>query len=261
MRLSSCALACLTLVAAGTAIAAEPRHMTASGASLKIDGPCARHVSIQPDPTLNGQVAVDATADNPQEIAQLALNSDDGAKLFTPADRCWRPDGSWNFEPTLTLTIRVPPHFPINIDESNGNYTIGPVAGPLAADLSGSIQLHADSVTTLAVDMSGSGQVTIGQADGTVHADMSGSGTIDIGTGTLPDLTLDMSGSGRFRLGAGSIAKLRLETDGSGQVQIGGTVGDGTISISGSGSVNIAKVTGQLRQDVSGSGSVQIGSR
>ncbi|MEJ0046584.1 MAG: DUF2807 domain-containing protein [Rhodospirillales bacterium] len=246
---------------AGTA-AAEQRHMTATGTSFGVASPCARQVTIDPDPTLSGQVTIDATADNPQELAQLAFSgSGDAAKLRGPTDRCWRPDENIRFEPTLTIHVRVPPNFAVAIDESgSGDYRLGTI-GALAVDFSGSGRLQAAAITTLSVDMSGSGQLSAARVDGAVHAEISGSGAIDIAGGTLPALDLDISGSGGFRLGAGSIGKMNVDTSGSGKVQIGGTVGDAKLQLSGSGSVDIAKLTGSMSQEVEGSGTVRIGSR
>jgi hypothetical protein len=248
------------LLAAGTA-AAEPRHMSGSGSSLEVATPCARHVTIDPDPSLSGQVSVDATADNPEELAQLVLTSGDSVKLRGPTNECWRPDNNFSFEPTLAITIRVPPHFSIAIDESgSGDYQIGP-AGALAVDLSGSGKLQAESVTTLTVDISGSGRLAIAHANGAAHVGISGSGAIDIAEGTLPDLNLDISGSGEFRQRAGTVAKLKVDASGSGSVRVDGTVGDASVGISGSGGVDIAKLAGSISKEVDGSGEVRIGSR
>jgi hypothetical protein len=249
------------LLAAGTAAAAEPRHLAGSGTSLEVDSPCARQVTIDPDPSLSGQVSVDATADNPEELAQLVLTGGDSVKLRGPTNQCWRPDNSFSFEPTLVINIRVPPHFPIAIDESgSGDYHVGP-AGAFSVDLSGSGKLQAESVTTLTVDISGSGRLAVAHANGAAHAGISGSGAIDIAEGTLPDLNLDISGSGEFLLRAGTVAKLKVDTSGSGSVRVDGTVGDASVGISGSGGVDIAKLTGSISKDIDGSGEVRIGSR
>jgi hypothetical protein len=253
------ALPCALLFAG--AAAAETRHMAAPGTHLAVDSPCAREVTIDPDPSLSGQVTVDATADNPQEVAQLQFTTGDTAKLRGPTDQCWRPNGSFSFEPTLVIHIRVPPQFPIGVDESgSGDYRVG-VVGALSVDFSGSGRLRAESVTSVAVDMSGSGELTVGRADGAVHAEISGSGAIDIAAGTLPSVDLDISGSGGFRLASGSVGKLKVDTSGSGKVRVDGTVGDAALDLSGSGSVDIAKLTGSMSQQVDGSGSVRIGSR
>ena len=260
MNLFARALPCAILFATGAA-AAEPRHMTASGSSFAVDSPCARQVTIDPDPSLSGQVVVDATADNPQELAQLQLLSGDTAKLRGPQDQCWRPNGSFSFEPTLAIHVRVPPHFAIGIDEGgSGDYRVG-AAAALSVDFSGSGRLQAESATALSVDLSGSGQLAVAHLDGAAHAEISGSGAIDIGAGSLPTLDLDISGSGGFRLGAGSIGKLKVDTSGSGKVRVDGTVGDASLDISGSGNVDIAKLTGSISQQVDGSGAVRIGSR
>ena len=55
------------------AAAAAPAHAIATGASLAVELPCVRQVTIAPDAALAGQAVLDATADHPEEIAQVAV--------------------------------------------------------------------------------------------------------------------------------------------------------------------------------------------
>ena len=42
-----------------------------SGSALEIDTPCAKQVTIEPDPGLQSSITVSAVADNQQELTQL----------------------------------------------------------------------------------------------------------------------------------------------------------------------------------------------
>jgi hypothetical protein len=249
------ALACL---AAGAACA-QPRHMEATGSSLGIDSSCARQVTIQPDASLSGRAVVDANADHPEETAQLVFDSGRAAKLHVAAEHCWRPT-VWSGLPTLNISVRVPPGFPIDIEESGGvEYQLGDIGGPLELDLSGGVRLHGGRATSLQADLSGGGEITLASLDGNVKAEISGGSTIAVKTGSLPALSLDISGGGGFQLDAGTVGKLELDLSGGGGAKIGATVGDAALEVSGGGTVNIAKVTGNLTKDVSGSASVNVG--
>ena len=247
------------LLMAGAAQAA-PRHMEASGSKLAIDSSCAESVSIEPDPALTGRVTVDATADHPEEIAQLALDSfGDTAKLHQTVDHCARVGTLWSSEPTLHLTVRVPAGMAISLDEGGGDkYQIGAVDGPMALDLSGGVELHAANATTLSLDLSGGGQVALGQVNGAINGDISGGGTVKIDHVTGPSLALEVSGGGGFTIGDGKIDRVKIDLSGGGEAHIGATVGDATADVSGGGSVDFARVTGQLHKDVSGSGEVNV---
>ena len=247
------------LLAAGLAHA-QPRHLEATGASFAIDSSCARTVTIEPLPGLAGRVTVDATADHPDETAQLVFDSGSTAKLRIAGDECWRPDGGWSGSPTMKLAIHVPPGFGIAIDEGGGvTYAIGAVNGPLSLDLSGGVTLSAAEATTLNVDISGGGEATVATVDGPVKASISGGGRVTIAQGQVSALNLDISGGGGFALHGGEVAALSLDVSGGGQVHIDGPVGTAALDVSGGGTVNIAKVTGPLTKDVDESATVNIG--
>jgi hypothetical protein len=256
-RVAAAALLALPAVAAG----AETRQMAQSGTSLAIASPCARTVTIMPDQSLSGRVLLDASAEHPEEIAQLVFEADgQSVKLRVPRDRCWAPAGDDHLPSTLHLAFRVPAAMPLTIDETGGaDYTLGAIGGPLTLDVSGGITLHAASVRTMTLDISGGADLTIGQLDGQLKAQLSGGSKIQISQAELSNMTLAMSGGGTFRLGGGQIGRFSLELSGAGAVSIGATVGDATIALSGVGDVRIAKVTGQLTKDIDGVGNVTIG--
>jgi hypothetical protein len=251
--------ALLALAMPWCAAHAQPRHMEAAGNSLAVHSPCAATVTIQPDPALTGRVVLDATAQHPEETAQLAFDSGDTARLHGPARQCWEPEGETDFQSTLAIAIRVPPAMAIAIEEGGGaEYTLGALHGALTLDISGGVKLQAEQSGALTLALSGGGATKFGQVDGSAKLDVSGGGSVHIDHAVLQDLTISMSGGGDFRLGDGSAARVTVDLSGAASVQIGGVVGDATVELSGVGAVHFAKVTGHLIKDVEGIGTVSV---
>ena len=262
MKTSLTALPCALLLLAGTAHAAQ-RTLSAAGAKLVIDSPCARTVAVQPDPSLSGHFELVASADHKQELDALNFDNGDAARLSGP-DRCWGAEGLFGLanSRTLTLVIRVPAGTNLAIDESSPTtYTLGDIGGVLTLDLSAPVQLNAASATDVKADLSGPGEVKIGQVRGKLEADMSGPAHIIVAHGDVSNADLQISGTGGFRLDSGAIGRLHVDSSGVASVHIGGTVGDADVQLSGVGSVHIAKLTGKLDKDVSGVGDVSVGER
>jgi hypothetical protein len=259
-RLAAACVAAAALLVGGAASAA-PRHMELAGTKFAVDGSCAKQVTISPDAALSGHVVVDASADHPEEMAQLVLEDrHDAATLHGPRNGCWQAGGFWGFSPTMVITVHVPTGMPISLDESGGvEYTIGAVGGPLALDLSGGVRLQAEHATTLAIDVSGGAEITVDRVEGALTGDLSGGSNITLHHATVSAMTLDLSGGGDFTIGDGHIGALKLDVSGGGQIQIGASVGDAHVDVSGAGQVNIAHVTGTLSKDVSGAGEVNVG--
>jgi hypothetical protein len=249
----------LVIGLAGVAQAAQ-RHMEEAGGKLAVDSSCAATVSIEPDSGLSGRVILDATADHPEELAQLVMETDgDTAKLQHSDERCFRSAGLF-WTPTLKIAIRVPAGTAIAVDEGGGvHYTIGAVGGPLALDLSGGVQLEAAAAKALNLDLSGGGRVSIHQVAGPVTVDVSGGGTLKVDQVTIPALALEVSGGGGVTFGGGKIDTVKIDLSGGGTVHIGATVGDAAVEVSGGGSVAFARVTGHMDKDVSGAGEVTVG--
>lgn len=244
---------------ATTAAHAATLNVPLTGHALAIDTPCAEHVDIQPDPTLHDQVTLQATAEHPEEIDRLVLASGNTASIRTNKEGCGHTD---LFGPhrTLTLSIRVPAGFPLDIDESGaGHYQIGPVNGPMKIDLSGAAELTIAQATQLDVDISGEGNITLGQARGAAHINMSGHGRIAIDHAVMPNLDADMSGAGALTIAAGDIGQVKIDDSGLGAIRLETTVADAAVDISGAGSVHFAKLTGTLNKDISGMGAVTVG--
>ena len=246
----------LFAAAVGTAHAAT-LSATLEGSGLSIDSPCAISVAVTPDNTLHGQAVVEATAEHQEEIDHLLLESRGNARIHTHPGNCWKE--SFNSQPTLVLSVRVPAAYPLTIDESGfGRYTIGAVGGTLSLDLSGAADVTDASATSLHVDISGNGNLHVARADGPASIELSGHGDITVDQAAMPNFSVDLSGAGRVAVTAGHIGRARLEASGAGHMQIGAEVDDAHVDLSGVGSVHFSKVNGQLTKEVSGFGSVTV---
>jgi hypothetical protein len=258
----SAAILFLAIAAMPASAIAASRHLEGNAESFAIESPCARSVTIEPDPALTGKVAIEATADHGEEVDQLLLENGHALKLHHAGRECWAPARTSDWEETLALVIHMPPAMPLSVEESDGaEYTIGALTGPLTLDISGGVKLHADSSAALTIDLSGGADIDIAQVSGSAKADLSGGGNITIGQATLQDLTLQVSGAGGFTLRNGNVDRANIDLSGAASVKVGGTTKDATVSLSGAGSVHFGKVTGQLKKDVSGWGSVTVDSQ
>lgn len=121
----------------------------------------------------------------------------------------------------------------------------------------GSLVARAQSLRTesLTVDISGSGEVTIGSLEAQELAvQVDGSGKLNLG-GQVTTQRIDISGSGRYDAGGLASASAEISIDGSGNavLQASDTL---DISISGSGKVQYYG-NPRIDQSISGSGSVE----
>lgn len=222
---------------------AAERSVEVEGSSLAVDDPCARQVTIAADPALHGQVAVEATADHPEEIDRLSFDAQGAVRVHPLRDRasCWTPVPDRSFTPTLRLLLRVPDGFGVSIREPGfGRYEVGAI-GPLTLDLSGA------------------GVVQVARVDGHAAINLSGAGTVSIAHAAVDRLDAGLSGAGAVTVSQGRIGQADVETSGVGTVRVDASVGDATVALSGMGSVRFAVVTGRLSRKVSGAGSVVVG--
>ncbi len=258
------ALAALFALATHAACAAN-RDSTLAGSSFTIDSPCAHHVEIRPDAGLHGQAAISATADHQEELDRLLFETrphagKEEAIVRTVPAGCWRPEPFGQFDPTLVIVVRVPAGFPVSIDESGaGRYAVGDVGGPLSLDVSGAAHIAALHASTLDIDLSGAGAVTLARAEGAADIKVSGHGSVAIAQAAMPKLDIDLSGAGSVTIENGKVGSASVDESGFGQVSFGGEVGDAKVDISGAGSVHFGRLTGALEKDVSGAGSVSVG--
>lgn len=255
-------LAMLAMPILSAQASAFERDQALAGDRLSIASPCARHVDIRADPALHAGITVHATADHPEELAQLQFDAQDGARIQAGPnpERCWRSGASGSFKPTLTLAIRVPSRTPLSIDEAGAaDYTIGAIGGPLHLYLSGSVTMTDAQVAALDAQISGFGRVTVARAQGEAHVDLSGAGSLAIGDADLPVLSASVSGAGHITVGHGTVGRTTLDLSGAGGIAIDAVVDNASAQVSGLGSIRLARVTGTLRKDISGIGTVTVG--
>ncbi|MEQ7153915.1 GIN domain-containing protein [Brevundimonas aurifodinae] len=117
------------------------------------------------------------------------------------------------------------------------------------------ITVTAPSVTTF--DLEGSSDVKIRDYDhDTMAIDLSGSGEIEI-DGRATALELDISGSGEADLSRLILTDANVAIAGSGEARLGPT-GRADITISGSGDVELTQQPATLNQSISGSGDIDV---
>lgn len=253
-------LAILAMPILSAHASALEREQTLTGDRLSIDSPCARRVDIQPDPALHAEIVVHATADHPEELAQLLFDTRDGARIHAGPTRCWRPDPWASFTPTLALTIRVPSRTPLSIEEAGAaEYAVGAIGGALRLDLSGKVTVADAQVAALDAEVSGFGHVAVARAQGEAHVDLSGAGSVAIDDADLPVLSASVSGAGHITIKHGQVGRTALDLSGAGGIRIDAVVDNATAEVSGIGSIRLARVTGALRKDISGIGTVTVG--
>ncbi len=224
------------------ACAAE-RAVQVDGSSLAIDDPCARQVTITTDPSLHGRVAMEATADHPEEIDRLSFDTQGAARVRPLRDHasCWTPTPDESFTPTLRLALRVPERFGVAIAEPGfGQYDIG-------------------AIGTLTLDVSGAGVVRVAGVAGHAAIALSGAAEVTIAQAEADALDTQMSGAGSVTVSQGRIGRVHAQVSGAGTIRVGATVGDASVELSGFGSVRFATLTGRLTREVSGAGTVSVG--
>ncbi len=241
------ATAATTLLLATQAAWADHRDFgETQGTSLRVAQSCARHVAISVDPALSGRVVLSADAANPQEIDQIAASTVDGAArigLKPGLRECWQPVEHAPFSRTLVLTLRIPAHLDVALEDSGlGDYAIGAI-GALSVEESGMTSITAESVT------------------GDVRLDLSGAGTVTLNRVESNRVSASLSGVGTFRVASGRIGDLAVQNSGAASVAITPEVENATLSVSGMGGITVGGVRGNLTRSTSGMGRIAVAGR
>jgi hypothetical protein len=148
-----------------------------------------------------------------------------------------------------------------SVDLANGgcgDWTVADQAGALRAHLSGSGDIHAGSAGSADVQVSGSADVTMGEARGGLTVSIAGSGDVTAARVQGP-LRARIGGSGDLRVHDGQVTDMDVAVAGSGDVRFGGVARALQARIAGSGDVSVARVTGSVTKSVVGSGDVSVG--
>ena len=139
-----------------------------------------------------------------------------------------------------------------------GDWTVGDVDGQLKVAQTGSGDLRAASAGSAAIDIVGSGDVSIGAIRQGLGVSVAGSGDLAVASVTGP-VSVHVSGSGDVKVASGHVSSMKVSVAGSGDVHFGGVAGALEASVSGSGDVTVAQVTGPVVKHVAGSGDVTVG--
>lgn len=139
----------------------------------------------------------------------------DGRLTYDDGDDVDRVVFGWNVRDRLKVVVTAPSVRTFQLDSS--------------ADLS----IRDYDQPTMALTVSGSGDVEGAGKTGTVTVDVSGSGDVDLAALEANDADVDISGSGDVQIAAAGAAK---------------------VDISGSGDVDFARRPAKLEQNISGSG-------
>lgn len=138
------------------------------------------------------------------------------------------------------LTIKAPCGHTIGVNGVIGDVYIGKLDCDLEADIDGAGTIQAQSVGDLSVDVSGSGNIWVGEISGDADCDISGSGRIDISSGRIDKLKAGVSGCGR--------------------IDVMATAKTAKLSVSGVGNIHVKHVINHPKENRSGMGSIRVDS-
>ncbi len=150
-----------------------------------------------------------------------------------------------------TVTVRVPVGTPLEIDGMIGRVTAADLDAPLTID-GGSLDAAIGDVTEAGINLSGAGGISLGQVARRLAAEISGSG--DLAAETAGSAEIHVSGSGDVELGpvAGGLS---YALSGSGDAEVAAVDGPVTVAITGSGNVHVHDGRAEpLQVEITGSG-------
>lgn len=236
----------VALGALGTAAAGQIQQ-TLDAPKLRIDN-VVGDITINVVPGVSG-IEIGATGDDRFTSLLSIAQSGDTAEIRMG-------DVSYNSGEnlqTLKLTITLAPGTDVGIEDLVGDATVGDLQGPIAIEaVAGKIAIG--RATSVSVESSGSADVTVAEASGSLSIETAGSGKVKVGRAGPTAISISGSGDAAVEQVSGSLG---IEIDGSADVRIGQVDGPVAISISGSGDVAIAGGRANpFAAETSGSGSI-----
>lgn len=139
-----------------------------------------------------------------------------------------------------------------------GDWTVANTRGELKLRQAGSGDAKTGTAGSAAVDLAGSGDVSMQAIGGDLEVNIAGSGDVTAAS-ISGKLEGNIAGSGNITVAGGRSRSVDVNVMGSGNVSFNGEADDVDVSVAGSGDVRIAKVNGQVKKHVAGSGDVIIG--
>lgn len=247
--LATTALLAVTVTGAGTAAAAPIQHAL-GGSRVLIDNVIG-DVTVVVAPGAQG-VQISATGDD-RFTSLLSFSQNGDRAEIRMGDLSYNSDENLQ---TLRLTVTVAPGTDLAIDDLIGNAEIGDLRAPVAIDaVAGRITIG--TVTTASLESSGSADIQVTEATGSLSIDTSGSGEVKVGKAGATSITI--SGSGDAEIGTVT-GGLGIDISGSADVDVQSVNGPTAISVAGSGEIYIASGRADpFAADISGGGSVTFG--
>ncbi len=138
---------------------------------------------------------------------------------------------------------------------SGSRMVLGEVEAGLEVDLSGAADLAAASASVVDIDISGSGQLSLGRIDGILDASIAGSGLVRAARIDGP-VTARIAGSGAVIGQSGRADPLKAIIEGSGGVYLEGSAASTDLRLSRSAEVRLGAVEGRINR--SGLGEVYV---
>jgi len=146
--------------------------------------------------------------------------------------------GGGNTESDVKIKITVPSGSPINISGVNGLATIGDVDGPLRAAVLGGSDINAGRVKDAELNVQGSGDIRVQEANGNLSASVQGSGDISVKRGQVTYLNASVMGSGDIKF-SGRAQDANLSVMGRGDIYAHHVVNKPSMSIMGRGNIEV----------------------
>jgi hypothetical protein len=237
--------------------------------ALVIATPCAATVTINPDPTVHGQVLVTAKAHTKAQIMQLQSHGGATAYLTGIGSHCAGQSACTETEsvcagqpddPNLTLTLTVPANLTLDItDAQDAEYDIGDTHAPLVLDITGDGDVNAGAITSLNAELAGSGDLHAASVTGPITATLSKNGDLDIAQVAAPATTLTLDGDGDVNIDAGNLGTLNATLSKAGDLHVPAAQA-ATLILSADGDVDLGPVAGNLSATLTGDGDLSVDS-
>lgn len=240
----------LLLALAGTPALAAPRDFTAD--SVRV-ADIVGTVQVVVDPAARA-VTADVTG-QPRWVETVRLQQS-GSTLSIVQDAGSRR-GRMDKDDMVAVTLTLPPGTALELANLVGEARVGDLDGTLRLLGSGAAEVKAGRVAQVDLDLSGAGDVTLGEVRGPLRGSLSGAGSVDVGP-VRGELRLDVSGFGDVDVDA-AYGPVSVQLSGVGDVHIkGGHTPLLVANASGVGSVRFDGTADDYRVDHSGIGSVRI---
>lgn len=141
----------------------------------------------------------------------------------------------------------------------SSDISLADIGGPLSVEVSGSGSTRAGNVSGNAdLHLAGSGAIEVGTISGPLSAELAGSGDLTAAAAS-GQMEFSLAGSGDIMVHGGVAGAIEANIAGSGDIVFEGEAASVDASIAGSGDVRVKKVLGKVEQSAIGSGKVIIG--